>query len=392
MRHVVAMSRRYRGFGRGGAKKPDGPATLFHDGVPLRKRMLFRLGVVIPFERAGGIFGPSAQAASQLAAAEINDADGILGQEVELEFIDGGKTPTEVAAAVSDLLALGRIDALTGWHVSSLRNRLAPVVGGRVPYVYAPVYEGAETRSGIYCLGETPIEQILPALRILARERGLRRWLVVGDNYVWPRETHHALRRVAPEFGIDIMGAAFFGDESTTDPAAQTRVLDRLPRFACHGVLILKVGQNAVDFNRAFAARGLPRSIARLSPLMEENILMAGGLEATVNLFSTGGYFRTLATAESLEFVGNYTRRFGLGAPPLSAPSESCYDGIFAVKSLVERARGTAVVDTDRAVDGLRLQGPRGIVSFVGNQARQRMYLAEAEGFDFSVIGSWTQR
>ncbi len=44
---------------------------------------------------------------------------------------------------------------------------------------------------------------------------------------------------------------------------------------------MLLVGQDAVDFNRAFAQRGLHEELLRFSPLMDENMLIASGHDAT---------------------------------------------------------------------------------------------------------------
>ncbi|WOQ17461.1 substrate-binding domain-containing protein [Raineyella sp. W15-4] len=353
------------------------------------QQMAIRIGVIIPFQHAAGMFGAAAEAASEFAAQQINATDGILGREVALEFIDGGADPREVMTAVDRGIRDGRLDAVTGWHDSSLRNRLVPLIAGRVPYVYSAVYEGNETRRGTYCLGETPASQLMPALRRLAASHRARRWLVVGDDYVWPRQTYRTLEALRVGSDIDLLGAVFFGDQTSPALDRQKRLLDILPTVHCDGILLLKLGHNAVEFNRGFAARGLHRTTTRLSPLMEESMLMASGIDGTRNLFSTGGFFRTLHTAGSAGLLSAYSSAEGGVAPPLTAPAESCYDSIWAVKAIAERAGSPRVPDTDRVIDGLHLETPRGLLSFEGNQADQNLHLAEADGYDFEVVATW---
>ena len=36
----------------------------------------------------------------------------------------------------------------------------------------------------MFCTGETPSRQLLPAMRWLHRENGVRRWCIVGNDYV----------------------------------------------------------------------------------------------------------------------------------------------------------------------------------------------------------------
>src|SRR5699024_5475594 len=158
----------------------------------------------IPMQGPGGIFGPSCVSVCEMAADELNRSTGIDGRRVEIEYIDGGQTPEAVAAEVGALLETGRLDAITGWHISALRRRLGPLVGGRIPYVYTSLYEGDEHAPGIYCCGETPEQQIFPALRWMREHLGVRRWHVVGANYVWPVRSLQKIAESAPGLGVEI--------------------------------------------------------------------------------------------------------------------------------------------------------------------------------------------
>jgi urea transport system substrate-binding protein len=138
-------------------------------------------------------------------------------------------------------------------------------------------------------------------------------------------------------------------------------------------VLVLLVGDDAARFNRAFAAAGLHERALRLSTLMDENMLLASGAEATVGLWSAAGYFETLATPESLSFGASYARRFGAHAPPVGSPGESCYEGLKFLAALVGSAGFAGY------------EGARGTSRLRGNHVEQPVYLAEADGLDFHV-------
>ncbi len=79
-----------------------------------------------------------------------------------------------------------------------MRNAVAPRIAGRVPYVYTALYEGGERHPGVFMVGETPSRQLLPAMSWLRAEHGVRRWCIVGNDYVWPRGTAAAARSYAP--------------------------------------------------------------------------------------------------------------------------------------------------------------------------------------------------
>ncbi|WP_394824941.1 substrate-binding domain-containing protein [Pendulispora albinea] len=342
----------------------------------------WRVAMVVPLQGPAGLFGPSCEAISELAVHEVNAAGGILGREVQLEIVDGGAPPGKVADELRRLLDLGRVDAVTGWHISSVRNALAPVLAGRVPYVYTSLYEGGERRSGIYCCGEVPRFQIRPALRWLRDQLGVRRWFIVGNDYVWPRGTSVAVHRYAHELGLDIVGETFVQLGSPT--ANQLAMHAALS--GCDGVFMLLVGQDAVYFNQRFAEYGLHEGIVRFSPLMEENMLLASGDSATRNLFASAAYFRSLVTADAADLRSRYMQLHGPTAPPLSNMAESCYEGMHTLATLVSRAGTTELAGLNAAIDGVAYHGPRGTIEFQGQQAAQHVYLAAANGYDFDVI------
>jgi len=206
----------------------------------------------------------------------------------------------QVRSELRTLLGQAKIQAVSGWHVSTVRHAIAPLLKDRVPYVYPAVYEGGEGRAGIYCTGEVPARALMPAMRWLDRHRGVRRWFVVGDDYVWPWQTLAQVRGYAADLGMKIAGSFF-----VQEPGHVPRALEAIEASGCDGVLVLMVGQNAVDFNRQFARRGLHRRAVRLSPLMDESALLASGprdIESFFDgrLFQEPGHLRCNGTSSPL--------------------------------------------------------------------------------------------
>lgn len=338
---------------------------------------------VVPRSGPAGLFGPGCEACGDLAAAELNDDGGVLGREVRLHPVDGGLPPARVAREVAALLDAGAVDAVSGWHISAVRQALAPVVAGRVPYVYAPLYEGGERTPGVFLTGETPETQVLPALRWMAAELGVRTWCVVGNDYVWPRGSARAVRRwVRTTPDVRVLDEVFV----PLGTGAFGAVLERVLRSGAQGVLMFLVGSDAVRFNRSFAAAGMDRGRVRLSPLMEENMLLATGAEATRGLYAAAGFFETLATASALEFSARYAARFGVRAPVPGALAESCFEAITLLGRLAGRAGSTDPAALLGVAEHTGFDGPRGAVSLRGAHLRQDVYLARADGLSFDVL------
>ncbi|WP_435202061.1 substrate-binding domain-containing protein [Janibacter sp. GS2] len=341
-----------------------------------------RVGLAVPLQGPGGIFGPSCEAVAALWLRQTN-VHGLLGRPVELVLIDAGRPAAQVAQSVLDLVESGGIDALTGWHISSVREAVAPVTQGRIPYVYTSLYEGGESRPGVFCAGETPDEQIAPALAWARDELGLRRWHIVGSDYVWPQRSALAAAGYANTLGLEVLSTTLtrFGADDFT---AVLEAIERGPR--ADGVLTFLVGEDAVRFNREFAARGLDERLVRLTPLMEENMLLAAGVEATRGVYVSASYFRSLATGYSLDFVGDYTTAFGPEAPALNNQGESCYEGLQLLSSLFDAAGSVSIDAVLRVSEGLGYDGPRGPMELRAGHLRQSVYLARADVTDFDVL------
>ena len=157
-------------------------------------------------------------------------------------------------------------------------------------------------------------------------------------------------------------------------------------RSGAQGVLMFLVGSDAVEFNRAFARAGLDRLCVRLSPLMEENMLLATGAENTRELYAAAGFFETLATSAGLDFSRRYAERFGIHAPVLNSLGESCYEGLNLLAQLTGRAQSMGLAELCSAAESLTYESPRGLVRMAGNHLLQSVYLARAEGLQFDVL------
>jgi urea transport system substrate-binding protein len=360
-----------------------GPDDRGFGGARARDSVL-NVAVTIPLEGSAGIFGPSCELCAELAVEELNDEAGILGREVRVTVVDGSGPPQRVADRIDDLVTAGSIDAVVGWHISAVRRAIAPRIAGRVPYVYTALYEGGERTPGVFLTGETPDQQLLPAMRWLAHELGARRWFIIGNDYIWPRRTAASARGYATLCRGSICGQLFvpLGTADFRD------ALDRVERCKPDVVLMLLVGEDAVHFNRAFARAGLDSCCMRLSTLMDENMLLATGAASTNGIWATAAYFESLVTPESLEFAARYTDRFTPNAPPLNSMGESCYEGIRLLAALAERARTFDQRRMWTTAEGATYAGPRGEVRVRGGHLDQRIHLARANGLDYDVLAT----
>ncbi|GGK59231.1 substrate-binding domain-containing protein [Nocardia camponoti] len=336
---------------------------------------------IVPRQGPGGIIAPSCSAALSLAVAELNSATGILGREIKLTTIDGGRDPNEVATEVGALLATGMVGAITGWHTSAVRRAVGRAVDGRVPYLYATDHEGLrDEHPGVLMVGEHPERQTVPAMAWLRAELGVRTWAVIGNDYIWPRQTVRAVRANLPS-PTDLVLERYV-PLGTTD---FTDFLSDPILNAVDGVLVLMVGADTVRFNRAFAATGRDLSTVRLSPAVDENVLLSAGPTANKNLYVASSFFLDKQADEARQ--ARYTAHNGEFAPVLTTFSASTYEAMHLLGRLTDRV-GTLDVEALSAAmaGGVILDGPGTRRGFIGNQAIGPAFLARADDVEFDII------
>lgn len=352
-----------------------------HSSATLDRRPALPIAFVVPLQGPTGIYGPSCLACAELAVEQLNARDGIAGRPVDLVIVDGGRPPEDVAEEVGRLVEAGQVEAVAGWHISAVRQAITRRIGGRVVYAYAAMHEGYDDTPGVFMLGERPVNQLLPATRWMHEQLGVGRWAVVGNDYVFPRVTAAAARRALRGGPTEIVRETYV-PLGTTDFRG---VLADLQQPGIDGVIMLLMGQDAVHFNRQFARAGLSDELARLSPAVEENTLLGGGADAHQGLYAAAAYFDGMATAEGSELQRAYYARFGEFAPALNAVGESCYEAIHFLARMGNVCGRIDVQAAEAMRSGYFYEGPRGLMRLEGNLVDQDVYLAAADGLEFTV-------
>jgi urea transport system substrate-binding protein len=135
----------FRGMGGGGS---DGLYDRADGSLRRRDSRKLRVVNFIGLTGPAGIWGLAGTNSMMLAASEINRRGGILGREIESIFYDAGGDIDDIAQTAREIIAQGEADIIMGSHISAVRVALRKAIGGRVPYIYTPVYEGGERTPG----------------------------------------------------------------------------------------------------------------------------------------------------------------------------------------------------------------------------------------------------
>ena len=285
-------------------------------------------------------------------------------------------------SVLAELVHGGEVDALIGMHTSYVRQRVLSAIGGQIPFVYTPLYEGGECTPGVFAIGDTPARQLQPAIAWLAGKERPRRWALLGNDYVWPRASNRLARGYIAACGAEVVSEQYVPIH-TTDYAAQ---LAAMRRAGADAVLLSLIGEDAIAFNRAFGESAMARKALRLSCAIEENELLAIGAENTERLYVASSYFAALATDANFAFKERYYSHFGERAPTLNSLGQSTYEGVHFLASLFERG----LVEPDQWLHQrnapLTYRSARDGVYASDGTNLAPTYIAVAEGHAFRVI------
>ncbi|MET3915507.1 urea transport system substrate-binding protein [Variovorax sp. OAS795] len=345
------------------------------------------VAVMLPMSGPAGLFGPSAKACAELAVQTINARGGVLGRNINALFGDAGLPPAEASQTALKLWKGQGAQAVIGMHDSAVRGALVGLFKGQVPYFYTPVYEGGECARGTYLNGETPAQQLAPVIPWLASERKPKKWYMIGNDYIWGRNTNAAAKGYIAQTGAQVVGDEYL--PFTADNFDSS--LARIRESGADAVLVSLVGGASVGFNKAFASFGLADKAIRLGTLIEENTLAGIGLANARNLYSSAGYFANIETPAAKAFSDAYFKRFGAQAPALNGLAESVYEGFLMLEAMTARAKSLDVAKLEPASEGASYNGPRGAVTMHARHVDQDIYLADVGDKGFRVVKTFAR-
>jgi urea transport system substrate-binding protein len=141
--------------------------------------------------------------------AEQNAKGGLLGKKLEPVVVDPASDWPLFAEKARELLAVQKVAAVFGCWTSVSRKSVLPVFEELNGVLFYPVqYEGEESSKNVFYTGAAPNQQAIPAVDYLMNEVKVKRWVLAGTDYVYPRTTNKILEAYLKSKGVadaDIM-------------------------------------------------------------------------------------------------------------------------------------------------------------------------------------------
>src|SRR5579872_6191355 len=125
---------------------------------------------------------------------EQNKKGGVLGKKLEAVVVDPASDWPKFAEKARELITKDKVAVVFGCWTSVSRKSVLPVFKELDSILFYPVqYEGEESERNVFYTGAAPNQQAIPAVDYLMREEKVKRWVLAGTDYVYPRTTNKIL-------------------------------------------------------------------------------------------------------------------------------------------------------------------------------------------------------
>ncbi len=132
-----------------------------------------------------------------------NKKGGLLGKKLEPVVVDPASDWPLFAEKAHELLEKDKVAVVFGCWTSVSRKSVLPVFEKDDGLLFYPVqYEGEESSRNVIYTGAAPNQQAIPAIDYLMNEVGVKRWVLEGTDYVYPRTTNKILEAYLHSKGV----------------------------------------------------------------------------------------------------------------------------------------------------------------------------------------------
>src|SRR6516164_6562313 len=132
-----------------------------------------------------------------------NKKGGLLGKKLEAVVVDPASDWPLFAEKARELIEKDKVAVTFGCWTSVSRKSVLPVFEKDDGLLFYPVqYEGEESSRNVIYTGAAPNQQAIPAVDYLMKEVGVKRWVLEGTDYVYPRTTNKILEAYLQQKGV----------------------------------------------------------------------------------------------------------------------------------------------------------------------------------------------
>ena len=298
---------------------------------------------------------------------EQNKKGGLLGKKLEAVVVDPASNWPLFAEKARELISKEKVSVVFGCWTSVSRKSVLPVFEELNGLLFYPVqYEGEESSRNVFYTGAAPNQQAIPAVEYLMAKEGVKRWVLAGTDYVYPRTTNKILEAFLKAKGVgpeDIMiNYTPFGHSDW-----QTIVAD-IKKFGSAGKKTAVVstinGDANVPFYKELANAGISaKDIPVVAFSVGEEELAGIDTKNLVGHLAAWNYFQSIKDPTNDAFIKQWKTFIKSDKRVTNDPMEATYLGFKMWSQAVVQSGSTDIDAVRQAMYGQKVKAPSGVTS-----------------------------
>jgi urea transport system substrate-binding protein len=322
--------------------------------VPASAQDTIKVGILHSLSGTMAISETTLKDVMLMLIEEQNKKGGLLGKKLEAVVVDPASNWPLFAEKARELITKDKVAAVFGCWTSVSRKSVLPVFKELNSVLFYPVqYEGEESERNVFYTGAAPNQQAIPAVDYLMKEEKVKRWVLAGTDYVYPRTTNKILEAYLKAKGVaadDIMiNYTPFGHSDW-----QTIVAD-IKKFGSAGKKTAVVstinGDANVPFYKELGNQGLKATdIPVVAFSVGEEELAGIDTKPLLGHLAAWNYFQSIKTPDNAAFIEKWKSFTKNAKRVTNDPMEAHVVGFAMWVKAVEKAGTT---DPDKVIDAL---------------------------------------
>lgn len=299
----------------------------------------------------------------QMLVDEQNKKGGVLGKKIETVVVDPASNWPLFAEKARELISKDKVSAIFGCWTSVSRKSVLPVVEELNGILFYPVqYEGEESSKNVFYTGAAPNQQAIPAVDYLLKQ-GVKRWALVGTDYVYPRTANKILEAYLKSKGFndeDIMiSYTPFGHSDWQS------IVSDIKKFGTAGKKTAVVstinGDANVPFYKELSNQGISaKDIPVVAFSVGEEELSGIDTKPLVGHLAAWNYFESVDSDANDDFIEEWHKYTGDEKRVTNDPMEATYIGFNMWVKAVEKAGTTESNAVQDALIGVTVRNLSG--------------------------------
>src|SRR5258706_5866862 len=328
-----------------------------------------KIGILHSLSGTMAISETSLKDVALMTIDQINASGGVLGRKLEPVVVDPASNWPLFAEKARELIQKEGVAVTFGCWTSVSRKSGLPVFEDLNGLLFYPVqYEGEESSRNVFYTGAAPNQQAITAVEYLMSAEGgnVKRWVLEGTDYVYPRTTNKILEAFLKAKGvaaedIKINYTPFGCSDWQTEVAA-------IKQFAAAGKKTAVVstinGDANVPFYKELANAGIKASeIPVVAFSVGEEELAGIDTKNLVGHLAAWNYFETVKNPTNEGFIKQWHAFIKNPKRVTNDPMEAHYIGFKMWEQAVRQAGTTDVDAVRQAMYGQKVPAPSGFTA-----------------------------